>query len=98
MKAPRIRVPASFDFTHTPPIDIRRISVLLIASHHAALAPDALSHVKVKRILLAGQQCTLRDSRRIGSKRRATLRNFDRSRAALRRQQEEGVLFFRSFE
>jgi hypothetical protein len=49
-----IRVSASLDFTHAPPKDIGRISILLIAGHHAAFAADAARHIKVKAVLFSG--------------------------------------------
>jgi hypothetical protein len=48
----RIRVIATLHFAHAPPIERCWITVLLIASNHAALAADALRHIEVKAILL----------------------------------------------
>jgi hypothetical protein len=62
MKPLRIRIPAAFDFTDATPIDVRGISVLLVASHNATLASDALGHVEMKAILLARPERTLRNS------------------------------------
>jgi hypothetical protein len=62
MKPLRIRIPATFDFSDATPIDVRGISVLLVASHNATFASDALSHVEVKAVLLARPERTLRNS------------------------------------
>ena len=53
----------ALDFAHAPPVDRRRIAVLFVAGHHAALAADALRHVEVKAILFAGFQRALGDQR-----------------------------------
>ena len=63
MKPLRIRVPATFNFADAPPIDVRGIAVLLIASNDATLATDTLRHVKVKAVLLANFQSALRNAR-----------------------------------
>src|SRR5437773_6820290 len=63
MQPLRVRIPPAFDLTHAPPINLRRVSVLLVACHHAALAAYALGHVKVKSVLLARLQSALRNSR-----------------------------------
>jgi hypothetical protein len=63
MQALRVRVPAAFDFTDAPPIDVCGISVLLVASDNATLAPDTLRHVKVKTVLLANFQGSLGNAR-----------------------------------
>jgi hypothetical protein len=55
--------PPPFNLSHPSPIDVRRISVLLIAGHDAALATDALRHVKVKAILLTSLRKALGNSR-----------------------------------
>ena len=47
---------AAFDLTHPPPVDRQRIIVLLGAGHLAAVASDALRHVEVKPVLLAGSR------------------------------------------
>ena len=49
----RHRKPAAFDLADAPPVDRRRIAVLLVAGDDAALAADALAHVDVKAVLLA---------------------------------------------
>jgi len=56
-----IRIVAALQFTHAPPVNRGWISVLLVARHHAALAADALGHVKVEAILLAVLERPLRD-------------------------------------
>jgi hypothetical protein len=53
-------VPA-FDLADAPPLDRRRVSVLLVARHHTTLAPDALRHVEVEAELLAGLERTFGD-------------------------------------
>jgi hypothetical protein len=55
MQTLSVRIPATFDLTHAPPVDVRWISVLFVAGHNAALAPDAFAHVEVKAKLFAGQ-------------------------------------------
>ena len=50
----RRRIGAALDLSHAPPKDIGRISILLVARHHAAFAADALRHVEMKAVLLAG--------------------------------------------
>jgi hypothetical protein len=62
IKAVSVGIPSAFDFSYSPPIDFGRISVLLVASHNAALATNTLGHVEVKTVLLTGFQRTLRDS------------------------------------
>jgi hypothetical protein len=54
--AKRIRVGSAFDFPHAAPENIRGVPILLVAGHHATLAADALGHVEVKAILLAGSR------------------------------------------
>jgi hypothetical protein len=48
-----VRKPSAFDLADAPPVDRRRVAILLVARHHAALAADALLHVEVKSVLLA---------------------------------------------
>ena len=43
-----LRKEAAFDLADPPPVDRRRVAVLLVARHHAALAADALAHVEVE--------------------------------------------------
>ena len=47
-------IPAAFDLADAPPVDRRGIAVLLVAGDDAALAADALPHVEVEAVLLAG--------------------------------------------
>jgi hypothetical protein len=54
VKALRIRVVPALDFTDAPPVQLRRITILFVAGHDAALAADTLRHVEVKSILFAG--------------------------------------------
>lgn len=49
---PCVRIRATIDFPNASPMNIRRVAVLLIAGHDAALAADAFCHVEVKAILL----------------------------------------------
>src|SRR5947208_7876187 len=63
MQPLRVRIPPAFDLTHAPPINLRRVSVLLVACHDAALAADALRHVKVESVLLTRLKGALRNSR-----------------------------------
>src|SRR5437762_11449802 len=58
-----VGIKAALDFSDSPPINFSWISVLLIASHHAAFAADALRHIEVKAILLAQLQRPLRNQR-----------------------------------
>jgi len=50
----RHREPAAFDLLNPPPVDRGRVAVLLVTGDDTALAPDALAHVDVKAVLLAG--------------------------------------------
>src|SRR6185437_284287 len=52
--SPRIRIRASFNLPHSSPQDVGGIAILFVASHYTAFAPDALRHVEVKTVLLAG--------------------------------------------
>jgi hypothetical protein len=45
---------AAFNFTHPAPQNISRISILLIAGDNTTLATDALLHVEMETVLLAG--------------------------------------------
>jgi hypothetical protein len=56
-----IRKVAAFHFAHTPPIDCRGITILLVARNHAAFTSDALRHVEVKAVLLPGLEWPLRN-------------------------------------
>jgi hypothetical protein len=58
----RVGIPSAFDFPYAPPVDVGRISILLIAGHNAALAANALRHVEVKTILFARFRRPLGDS------------------------------------
>jgi hypothetical protein len=46
------RAEAAFDLPNPSPVNLRGIPVLLIASHHAAFAADALGHVEMEPVLL----------------------------------------------
>lgn len=48
-----IWIPTALDLSNTAPVDFRWVSVLLVAGDHAALAADALRHVKVKAMLFS---------------------------------------------
>ena len=69
MKALRIGIQAAFDFSDPPPVNVGGISVLLVAGHDAALAADALRHIEMKAVLLAGLECPLGNQRRGGRRR-----------------------------
>jgi hypothetical protein len=60
----RVGIEAALDFSHSPPIDGCRISILFVASHHAALTADALRHVKMKSVLLPRLERAFGNSRR----------------------------------
>jgi hypothetical protein len=98
MEALGVWIPSPFDFSHATPVNFRWISVLFVARHNAALAADALAHVEVKPILLAGQQSALWDFCRLGTKRCAALRSLGGSRLTLPDQQEVRTWLFRPFE
>jgi hypothetical protein len=83
-----LRIPAAFDFADPPPVDFSRIAVLLVASHHTTLAPDALRHIEMKAVLLAGQKDTLGNYRRLGLRLRPALWRFTCQCRTLRRQDE----------
>jgi hypothetical protein len=59
MQSLRVGITTAFNLTHAPPINVRWISVLFVASHYAALAADALAHIEMKSILFSRQQITL---------------------------------------
>jgi hypothetical protein len=59
MKTLCVGIPSPFDLANPPPIDLRRISILLIARHHTALAANTFGHVEVEAILLARQERAL---------------------------------------
>jgi len=92
----RIRIPAAFYLPDSSPIDLRRIAVLFVASDDTALAPNALGHVEVKAVLLAGQEIALRYALHRGRRRNpAHGRTFVR-RGCSRRQNEIDSLLFRA--
>lgn len=47
---------AAFDFSDAPPLDGCGVAVLFITSDDATLATDALRHIEVEAVLLAGQR------------------------------------------
>jgi|SRR6185437_3866894 len=53
VKALRIWIETALNLADAAPIDVGRVSILLVAGHHAALATDALRHIEVKTVLLA---------------------------------------------
>jgi len=63
MEALGIRIKAPFNFADATPVDLGWISILLIASHNAAFAADALCHVKMKPVLLARLKRSLGNQR-----------------------------------
>jgi len=66
MKPLRVRIESTFDFANAPPIDVSRISVLLIAGDNAAFAANTLRHIEVKTILLAWLERPLRNQGNCG--------------------------------
>jgi hypothetical protein len=64
VRARGLGIPAPFNLGDTPPVDRRRISVLLVARDDAALAPDAQAHVDVESVLFAGRERADRHARR----------------------------------
>jgi hypothetical protein len=99
MEALRIWIPPAFNFADPPPVNISWISILFIACDDATFAADALGHVEVKAVLLAGRQRSLWDSCR---------RTLVHGRGAMSRsagmyvipasQGESCALLFRSFD
>jgi hypothetical protein len=59
----RVGIIAALDFPDPPPVDRRRISVLLVAGHDTTLASDALGHVEVEAVLFAGFERAFGDQR-----------------------------------
>src|SRR5690348_5035070 len=57
-----VRIEAAFDFTYTTPVDLCWIPILLIAGDYTTLAADALSHVEMESVLLAGSRKAIRNS------------------------------------
>jgi hypothetical protein len=64
-----VGIESALDLANSPPIDTSWISVLLIASDHTALATDALGHIEMKSVLLAGLKGTLRNQKRRAQRR-----------------------------
>ena len=71
VKPARVRIPASLNFTDTAPVDLRWIAVLLITGDDTALASDALRHVEMEPVLLAGLRRASRHQRWRGRNRAA---------------------------
>jgi hypothetical protein len=71
-----VGVKAALDLAHAPPVNGRRISILLVAGNHTALATNALRHVEVKAILLACLKSIFRDSRKLRSRRSTAVGSF----------------------
>ncbi len=63
VEAIRVGVGAAFDLSDASPAKIRGCVVLLVAGDLAGAAADALRHVEVKAILLAGFERTVGDER-----------------------------------
>ena len=97
MQSLGVRIPTAFDFTYSPPVDIRGIAVLLVASHNTTLATNTFGHVEMKAVLLAGQESTLGDGSCFGSERCPALGHPPGTRPGFRGQQKVGALLFRSF-
>src|SRR6185436_7067558 len=89
----RVRIPAAFDLSDAPPVDRRGIAVLFVAGDHAALAADALAHVDVKAVLLAGSRRAIghaRWSRRVAGRNVGGTRRQHEGDAVLGRAGEQG--------
>lgn len=56
-----VRVRAAFDLSNTPPANLCRVAVLLVAGDLAGAAADALIHVEVEAVLLARFKRSFRD-------------------------------------
>ena len=97
MQSLGVRIPAALNFTYSPPVDIRRIAVLLVTSHNTTLASNTFGHVEMKAVLLAGQESTLGDPSRLGSERCPALGRPTGTQPGLRGQHEVGTVFFRFF-
>ena len=54
-----VGIVAALKLAHAPPVNRGRISILLVARHDAAFAADALRHVEVEAVLLAGTERAL---------------------------------------
>ena len=54
MKSLSVGVGATLQFADLSPLQVRRIVVLFVAGHLAAVAPDATGHIEVEAVLLAG--------------------------------------------
>ena len=89
-----LRIPAAFDLADAPPVDRRRIAVLLVARDDAALAADALAHVEVKPVLLARFGRAKRHAR--GQRREHGARRAPqtRERAGVSTNQQDALLSF----
>src|SRR5258708_40053761 len=83
-------IAALLDLGDAPPVDRRRIAVLLVARDDAALAPDAQAHVDVKSVLLAGRERANRQTRRF---RERGYRRRGRAAGASARQYERHAVF-----
>ncbi|HEY3703879.1 MAG TPA: hypothetical protein VGL22_02390 [Terracidiphilus sp.] len=64
----------AFDLAHPSPQDVSRVPVLFITGHHAAFATDALRHVEMKPVLLAGSWQRDAEIRRCRSAKRISIR------------------------
>jgi hypothetical protein len=63
IRARRLWKEATLDLSDAPPVDRRRIAVLLVAGDDTALAADALAHVDVEAVLLARSRNAIRHPR-----------------------------------
>jgi len=95
MEALCVGIPAAFDFSDTPPIDIRRIAILLVAGDDTALTADTFRHVEMKAVLLAESEGTPRNAGRGGIEGCRTVRASLGSCRVLRREEERRALLFR---
>src|SRR5579863_3247824 len=92
-----VRIPAAFNLTDSPPIDVRGIPVLLVASDDAALAANTLCHVEMKPVLFSNFQGALRNSRNGLVNGGRAMWCADRVQLTFWREGEHSALFFRPF-
>ncbi len=87
------RKEAALDVADAPPVDFGGVAVLLVAGHDAALAADALPHVEVESVLLAGLERARRHARRRAARDRAAGSGTSERRHRSLRQREGHAVF-----
>src|SRR5690348_5012593 len=97
MKPLCVRIPAALNFSDPAPVNLRGISILLIASYHAAFAADAFRHVEMKSVLFTLVRSALRNSRRNAFNHSGTLRPASGALAIPGGQQKGCALFSCAF-